>query len=150
LNADCVFCKIARGEAPAWKIFEDNDIMVILDIFPVQKGHMLVISREHYESVHDAPPCVTAKLFTVAAALVKYLREELEAPGVNVIANDGRAAGQEIFHVHVHVIPRWKPGGWRALISRHPLTSEEASEVIEMMRGSGSIIRMYLEELKNC
>ncbi len=144
----CIFCKIARGEAHAWRVYEDDEILVILDIYPVEKGHLLVISKEHYESIHDAPPEIVAKVFLASAALSRIYRERLNAPGVNVIANSGRASGQEIFHFHVHVIPRWQKMGWRGLTSRHRLTEEEALSVLNMLGSHISLIKEYLSTLE--
>ncbi|MEB3789570.1 MAG: HIT domain-containing protein [Desulfurococcales archaeon] len=144
---NCIFCRIIRGEAPAYFIYRGRGVSVFLDIFPVEKGHMLIVPDEHYESLHDTPPRIAAKLFTVAAALVRILRNELGVPGVNVITNSGRPAGQEVFHIHVHVIPRWHGGGWRRLVSRHRLTDEEANEFIDMIKPYIHIIDEYLGEV---
>ncbi|MCE4625913.1 MAG: HIT family protein [Desulfurococcales archaeon] len=142
---ECIFCRIAEGKAPAWVLYEDERVKVILDIYPVSKGHSLVITRNHYESIHDADPRDVAHAFTVAAALSRIFREKLGAPGVNVIVNSGRAAGQEIFHFHIHVIPRWEPGGWRALFrGRHFLTEAEAREVVRMVAPHTDVIREYV------
>lgn len=140
----CIFCKIAEREAPAYFVYQDNDISIILDIYPVEKGHLLVISNEHYESIHDTPPNVVSKVFRAAAALARIYREFLGAPGVNVVTNSGRAAGQEVFHFHVHVLPRWRGGGWRTLTMRHRLTSEEAEEVVGMIKPYTHIIEEYI------
>ncbi|MCE4619623.1 MAG: HIT family protein [Desulfurococcales archaeon] len=140
----CIFCNIARGEAPAHIVYEDDSVAVFLDIYPVEKGHLLVIPRSHYESVADAPPRVAARVFATAAALARLYREALGAPGVNVVANSGRPAGQEVFHFHVHVIPRWRGGGWRTLFMRHRLTEDEAREVLEMWRPLRGSIGEYV------
>jgi histidine triad (HIT) family protein len=145
----CIFCRIVRGEAPSWKVYEDDRVVVILDIYPVQKGHLLVVTKRHYESVHDAEPCDVAYAFAVSGALARYYRENLKAPGVNIITNSGRPSGQEIFHFHIHVIPRWTGGGWRRLGERHPLTSEEANEVLNMLDGSQELIRKYAERVRS-
>ena len=144
----CVFCKIIEGKAPAHIVYKDDDVTVFLDIYPVEKGHLLVVPNEHYESVADAPPHVAAKVFAVAAAFARIYRKELDAPGVNVLANSGRAAGQEIFHFHVHVIPRWRGGGWRTLTLRHRLDEIEAREVLEMLKPHLGIVNDYLEQVK--
>lgn len=141
----CIFCRIARGDAPAYFVYRDSDISVILDIYPVEKGHLLVISNEHYESIHDAPPSIVSKVFRAAAALARIYRVRLRAPGVNVLVNSGRAAGQEVFHFHVHVLPRWRGGGWRTLIHRHRLGEDEAREVLGMLEPHLDVLREYLE-----
>ncbi len=145
-GGECIFCRIARREAPAHIVYEDDNVLVFLDIYPVEKGHLLVIPRSHYESVMDAPPRVAARVLATAAALARLYRERLGAPGVNILANSGRPAGQEVFHFHVHVIPRWRGGGWRTLFMRHRLTEEEAREVLEMWRPLRDDIREYVRE----
>ena len=144
-----MFCGIARGTVPSHTVYRGHGVQVFLDIFPVEKGHLLVIPLEHYESVHDTPPCVAARVFTAAAALARIYRRELGAPGVNIVTNSGRSAGQEVFHFHVHVIPRWRGGGFRRLFyGRHRLTEEEAREVVEMLSPWTHIIDDYLETIK--
>ena len=139
---NCIFCKIVTGEASSHKVYEDEDTMVFLDIFPVSKGHVLVIPKEHYESLTDIPNDVLSKVWIVASSIGKVYRIKFKAPGVNIVTNSGRAAGQEVFHFHVHVIPRW--GVWRGFWSgRHRLTPEEAEEVLKMWEKE----REYLEEL---
>ncbi len=148
MENNCIFCKINQGKLPAYFIYREHNISIFLDIMPVEKGHMLITPIEHYESLHDTPPHIAAKMFAAATALVRILRKELGAPGVNVITNSGRAAGQEIFHTHVHVIPRWRGGGWKRLTFRHRLTEEEAQEVISMIKPYTHIINDYLEMIE--
>ncbi len=145
MGENCIFCRIARGEAPAYKVYEDEEILVILDIMPVEKGHLLVMPRSHHESIHDTPPRLAARVWLAASALARIYRVELEAPGVNIVSNSGRPAGQEVFHFHVHVIPRWSPAR-RGFRGRHRLTREEAEEVITMLEPHTGIIREYLGE----
>ena len=143
----CIFCKILRGEAPAYMVYRKKGVAVFLDILPVDKGHLLVVSEEHYESLADAPPKVAARVLTAAAALVRIYRDRLGAPGVNLISNSGRYAGQEVFHLHVHVIPRWRRTGWRGLVQRHRLTPQEAQEVLESIRPHTDLIDQYLSNI---
>ncbi|MFB6489959.1 MAG: HIT family protein [Thermoproteus sp. AZ2] len=128
---DCIFCKIARGEAPAWKVYEDEDFMVILDKYPASYGHLLVIPKAHYASVVDAPMEVVEKSFRVAAEFAK-LWARLGAPGVNIMTNAGREAGQIIFHYHVHVIPRW--GNNLLWHGREEIREEVAKEIVERLK----------------
>ncbi|MCE4600376.1 MAG: HIT family protein [Desulfurococcales archaeon] len=139
----CVFCRIVRGEIPAYTVYKDDDVTVFLDIYPVDKGHLLVVSNTHYESAEEAPPETAAKVFAVATAFARIYRVRLGAPGVNILTNSGRHAGQEIFHFHVHVIPRWRGGGWRALLARHRLTEDEAREVLGLLEQHLDIVKEY-------
>jgi len=135
----CIFCSIVRGEAPSYRLYEDDKVIVILDKYPVSEGHSLVISRRHYVNITDAPMDLVAHAFRVAAALAKVFRWKLGARGVNVIANAGRAAFQEVMHLHIHVIPRWHSQG-RLFGGRHTLTSEEAERVVSMLAPYRDII----------
>ena len=139
----CTFCEIARGERDAYKVYEDDDTLVILDIYPVSKGHLLVIPKEHHEAIEDMPATLLKKVWLVASAMAKLYREELKAPGVNVLNNSGRAAGQIIFHFHVHVIPRWE-GQEIGKHTRHHLQDDEARDVMASVKPFAS---KYVSEL---
>jgi histidine triad (HIT) family protein len=128
---DCIFCKIVRGEAPAWKIHEDDEFVVILDKYPASYGHLLVVSKEHYVNILDAPLEKAVKGFEIATRLAKAWRE-LGALAVNVVTNAGREAGQMVFHMHIHVIPRW--GGNLIWHGKEELREEVAREVVEKLR----------------
>ncbi len=128
---DCIFCKIVKGEAPAWRVYEDDRTLVILDKYPASRGHLLVVTKEHYTSIMDAPLELAAHAFAVATRFGKVWGE-LGAPGVNIVTNAGREAGQVVFHFHVHVIPRWPEGQFRWHGTRE-ITEEEARWVITQL-----------------
>ncbi len=128
---DCIFCKIVRGEAPAWKVYEDDEFVVILDKYPASYGHLLVVSKEHFVNILDAPLEKSVKSFEIATRLAKAWRE-LGAPAVNVVTNAGREAGQMVFHMHIHVIPRW--GDNLIWHGKEELREEVAREVVEKLR----------------
>jgi histidine triad (HIT) family protein len=141
----CVFCEISRKEKSAHIVYEDKDIMVILDINPISKGHLLVIPKEHHEAIQDTPVRTLVKTWIVASAFAKIYRDRLKAPGVNVITNSGSPAGQVIFHFHVHVIPRWEQDSFKKG-GRHSLSEEEAVEVTKMLSDHLDIVKSYLNE----
>ena len=128
---DCIFCRIVKGEAPAWRIYEDEDFVVILDKYPASHGHLLVVSKEHFVNILDAPLEKSAKGFKIATKLAKAWAR-LGAPAVNVVTNAGREAGQVVFHMHIHVIPRW--GDKLLWHGREEIKEEEAREVAEKLR----------------
>lgn len=103
---DCVFCRIVEGKAPAHRVAEDERTVTIMDAFPASDGHVLILTREHYENLHDIPEetlcAVAAQSKRVAAAL----RKELAPDGIGVYQLNGPAAGQSVFHYHMHIIPR--------------------------------------------
>jgi len=103
----CVFCDIVAGNAPAIRIYEDSDYLAILDIRPFTRGHTLVMPKRHTVDLTDTPPETCAEMVTVAQRIARAARESgLHADGNNVVINDGRAAFQSVFHVHLHVVPR--------------------------------------------
>ena len=106
MSDSCLFCEIAKGAIPASVVYEDDTILSFLDISPLSVGHTLIITKEHYESLLDIPSNLGSKLFSVAQKISRAQKESLGAQGVNWLQNNGKAAGQEIFHFHIHLIPR--------------------------------------------
>lgn len=136
---DCVFCRIVEGTAPAWRVYEDDQFLVILDKYPASYGHLLVVSRQHYVNVFDAPLELATRGFELAARLAKAWRR-LGAPAVNIVTNAGREAGQVIYHLHIHVVPRW--GGPLAWHGREELREEVARDVVEKLK---AVVPEYLK-----
>ncbi len=106
MKTDCIFCKIIKGELPSTKVYEDEDVLAFLDIKPVNPGHTLVIPKKHFKNVHDMPDEMFAKV-AVASKKISDAILKLGAKGVNIGMNNGEAAGQIVFHAHVHVMPRY-------------------------------------------
>jgi diadenosine tetraphosphate (Ap4A) HIT family hydrolase len=118
---ECIFCAIARGEAERSLVHEDDDLVVVMDIQPVNPGHALVLPKEHARRVAELDDSALARLFVAAARTAAALRaSSVRCEGVNLFIADGEAAGQEVDHVHVHVVPRFegdpfrieREGGW--------------------------------------
>lgn len=103
----CLFCKIAQHEIPSTSVYEDDDILAFLDINPVTKGHTLIIPKQHYENLVDCPNDLFAKMHNVARSLTLHYDAVLNPAGYNYLSNTNEAAGQSIFHVHLHLIPRY-------------------------------------------
>ncbi len=104
---DCIFCKIAGKKASAEILYEDDIIMSFLDIRPVNFGHALVIPRDHYENFISVPADKLKQLITVTQKVAASVNNSLEPDGYNIVANNGIAAGQSVFHFHFHIIPRF-------------------------------------------
>ena len=103
----CVFCAIVAGEAPAIRIHEDDDYLAFLDIRPIVRGHTLVVPKRHTVDLTDTPPDTLAGLVRIGQRIGRAARDsELAADGNNIAINDGKAAFQSVFHVHLHVAPR--------------------------------------------
>ena len=103
----CVFCAIVAGEAPAIRIYEDDDYLAILDIRPFTRGHTLVIPKVHTVDLTDTPPETVAAMAAIGQRIARAARVSgLHADGNNIAINDGKAAFQTVFHIHLHVVPR--------------------------------------------
>ena len=102
----CVFCRIAKGEAPAHKVYEDEKAVAFLDIHPSAPGHTLIIPKAHMARVEDLPENDAAALFRALHRLVGPVQVAVDAPASTIGINNGRESGQEVPHVHIHVIPR--------------------------------------------
>jgi diadenosine tetraphosphate (Ap4A) HIT family hydrolase len=109
---DCIFCHIARHGAPASIVYEDEVVVAFLDTTPVNPGHTLVIPRRHAAQLADLEPSEAAPIWEAARSVAGGLRQSgLRCDGINLHLADGPAAGQEVFHLHLHVIPRWRGDG---------------------------------------
>ena len=107
----CLFCQIARGERSAHIIYQGDEAVAFLDIYPCTPGHTLVIPRAHYATLSEMPPEEAGRLFQAAAVVAAKVQATLGTAGFNLGVNNGKAAGQEVFHVHVHIIPRYANDG---------------------------------------
>lgn len=106
-DESCIFCKIVRGQAPVSTIYEDEAVMVFLDIRPLNMGHTLVISKAHYVDIFDIPEKLLSQVHIVSKQIAAAVKKATDTDGINIIQQNGKAAGQDIFHFHVHVIPRF-------------------------------------------
>lgn len=102
----CIFCEIVHGAGEASICYEDGDAIAFLDIQPVNAGHVLVVPKQHFESLNDVPPELAMHLFSVALRLGPIVRKVSGSDDLNIVVNSGEAAGQNVFHYHVHLIPR--------------------------------------------
>lgn len=122
---NCIFCKIANGEIPAKKVYENEHVVAFLDISQVTEGHTLVIPKKHVQDVFALTPEITQELFRAVPEIAKAIKISLNPMGLNILNNNGSFAGQSVFHYHIHLIPRfdendgfdlvWKPNPDRNL-----------------------------------
>ena len=103
-----IFSKIVSGEIPALKIYEDQVSLAFMDISPATRGHALVISKHAHADLYELPPETLAAVMLTVQRVARGLRVALQPDGINIIQNNGAAAGQTVFHYHVHIIPRWE------------------------------------------
>lgn len=114
---DCVFCKIIAERVPSYKVYEDDAVFAFLDVSPASEGHTLVAPKKHFNRFTDMDKESVASLFEAARKITAAAEKTFSAGGSNIGINDGKVAGQEIPHVHVHVIPRRKGDGGRGIKS---------------------------------
>ncbi|MBT2622553.1 HIT family protein [Chryseobacterium sp. ISL-6] len=110
---DCIFCKIINSELPASLIYEDDHVIAFMDIQPVNPGHILVVPKIHKELIAELDEDLTSRLFNVGAKINLAIRKSnIKSEGINYFLADGEAAGQEVFHTHLHIIPRFQNDGF--------------------------------------
>ncbi|HLF70239.1 MAG TPA: HIT family protein [Actinomycetota bacterium] len=107
MDPDCIFCKIIAGEAPATRLYEDDATVCFLDIFPWARGHSLVVSKEHAETIYDLSESAAAATMATVKIVAPILRDAVGAEGLNLLQANGRAAWQSVDHFHIHLVPRW-------------------------------------------
>ncbi|GGH73229.1 protein hit [Compostibacillus humi] len=109
-HEDCIFCKIINGEIPSAKVYEDEHVYAFLDISQVTKGHTLVIPKVHTKNIFETPPEVAKELFARVPIIANAIRDAYQPLGMNLLNNNERAAEQSVFHLHIHLIPRYGEG----------------------------------------
>lgn len=107
---DCLFCQIVAGDIPSYTVYEDDETYAFLDVNPVSAGHTLVIPKEHGETMTDLGEATVGRVFETVRTVAGTLDTALDSDGLNILQNNGDAAGQEIEHMHVHLIPRYVDG----------------------------------------
>ncbi|MEF8776632.1 MAG: HIT domain-containing protein [Haloarculaceae archaeon] len=111
MNEDCLFCQIVAGDIPSHTVYEDHDVYAFLDVNPLAKGHTLVIPKAHHERLRDLPESDAAAIGAAIAKLSPAVEDAVDARASSVAYNNGPEAGQEIDHVHAHVVPRFGDDG---------------------------------------
>ncbi len=130
MRDDCVFCKIIDGKLPCHRVYEDENILAFLDNEPVSKGHTLVIPKKHVENIFEAEEM--SYLWKVLVNVSNSVKDTFEAEGVNITQNNGSIAGQEVFHLHFHVTPRYTGEEVKLEYDRSEL--ENGEEIAEKLR----------------
>jgi histidine triad (HIT) family protein len=137
-DPSCIFCKIIAGDLPSRKVYADDTAYAFLDIAPWHPGHTLVIPRRHVVDL-VAGEATLAELVPAVEAVSRLLVDRLDADGLNLFSAAGPVAGQEVFHLHLHLIPRYArdPGG-RAMFNPHSVPDSELDEILARLLGSAS------------
>ena len=131
---NCIFCKLANGEIPTATLYEDEDFRVILDASPAAKGHALILAKQHYANLYELDDSVASKVLVLAKKMITKMTDILGCDGYNIVQNNGEAAGQTVFHFHMHLIPRSKGDevglGWKM----GELTDEDKEDILSKVK----------------
>ena len=133
MKNDCVFCAIAAGEIPSFKIYEDDLVLAYLDINPFAKGHTLVIPKEHSKGLLDTDDETLAAVISRVKKVAAHVAASLGCDGFNILQNNGEAAGQTVRHLHFHIVPRW---------TGDPLVFENGKGDMEALKALAEKIRL--------
>ncbi|GAB4073915.1 HIT family protein [Barrientosiimonas marina] len=106
-HEDCIFCKIINGDIPSAKVYEDENVYAFLDISQVTKGHTLVVPKTHTQNIYETPPDVAGKLFERVPAIANAIKRAYHPAGMNLLNNNEKIADQSVFHLHIHLLPRY-------------------------------------------
>lgn len=130
---NCIFCKIVTGEISSYKIYENENILAFLDIAPVNIGHTLVIPKKHFINIYETPDELLVEMTQVVKKISVAIKSKLRVDGVNIAMNNDLAAGQVIFHSHIHVIPRIKDDGFALWHGKRPYNEGEAKKIMNLI-----------------
>lgn len=138
-NDECIFCKIIDGDIPSAKVYEDDYVYAFLDISQVTKGHTLVIPKTHTKNIYETPEKIGQELFARIPKIAKAIKSIYQPIGLNVLNNNEEPAGQSVFHLHLHLIPRYGKGDgfgavWKSNTSEY--SSEELQKIAEEISNS--------------
>ncbi len=142
MSSSCIFCRISTGEVSAYKLFEERETIAFLDAYPLARGHTVVIPKRHVTLLEDLSSDAVQSLFMSVQRLIRPIKEVLGAPATTIGINNGSESGQEIRHVHVHIIPRWITDGGgtiHSIMRTRPKVAD--SEMKEIAAAIGELIR---------
>ena len=134
-DCNCIFCKIANGEIPSTTLYEDEDFRVILDLGPATRGHALLLPKNHFANLFELDDETAQKAILVAKKMGGKMKDALGADGFNLVQNNGEAAGQTVFHFHMHLIPRYENDNAGILWEPGETTPEDMAEVKRLVDG---------------
>ena len=136
-HSECIFCKVLAGELPSEKIYEDDHVLSVMDINPWTRGHAVVFPKKHAENLFEISDDELAHVAHGAKRVATMMRDALGCDGVNLLQSNGRAAWQTIFHLHVHVIPRYEGDPLQLPVHPQPAEADELAAVAKEIRGDG-------------
>lgn len=136
-DENCIFCKLANGDIPTATVYEDEYLRAIMDAAPANKGHIIILPKSHAANIYELEDEYVSRAFVLAKKLAVALKKLTGCDGVNILQNNGGAAGQTVFHFHVHVIPRFKNDDctivWRPTSYEDGEASDVAKKIAELL-----------------
>ena len=136
-DENCIFCKLANGDIPTATVYEDEYLRAIMDAAPANKGHIIILPKSHASGIYELEDEYVSRTFVLAKKLAVALKKLTGCDGVNILQNNGEAAGQTVFHFHVHVIPRFKNDDctivWKPTSYKDGEASEVAKKIAELL-----------------
>lgn len=136
-DENCIFCKLANGDIPTATVYEDEYLRAIMDAAPANKGHIIILPKSHAANIYEIEDEYVSRAFVLAKKLAVALKKLTGCDGVNILQNNGGAAGQTVFHFHVHVIPRFKDDDctivWKPTSYEDGEASEVAKKIAELL-----------------
>ena len=133
-DESCIFCKIVKHEIPSSVVYETETILVFLDIRPLSMGHTLVIPKKHYVDLFDIPNTLLSEVYSATKLVSAAVKEATVADGISIIQQNGKAAGQDIFHLHVHIVPRHEGEKLPSFSDLKMLEREKLEEIAKKIR----------------
>lgn len=134
MSGDCLFCAIVARRSPASFVYEDEHTAAFMDLFPVNAGHTLVVPKRHADDLLSCPPEAAARLFEVCARIAPAIVRAVDAEGFNIWVANGEAAGQEVFHLHLHLLPRRRADSFGLRFPKGYPREASRSELDDMAR----------------
>ena len=133
---NCIFCKILRNEIPSSTVYEDDKFRAIMDIGPVAKGHVILLAKEHAANLLEADDELLSAALPAAKKVANAVKKTVGCDGINILQNNGEEAGQTVFHLHIHVIPRNKEDGVKLPTPMATYADGEAAELAKKIAGN--------------
>ncbi|MFP4104672.1 MAG: HIT family protein [Phycisphaerae bacterium] len=133
-DPDCIFCKIAAGDIPSTKVYEDDACLAFMDIGPVAEGHVLLIPKDHHATVGQMPADLAGRMLRNVPAIATAVQQAVNADGLNILQNNGKTAHQEVMHVHFHFIPRRSGDAFHFNWPAGEYPDQRAEELAEKIR----------------
>jgi len=136
LSENCIFCKIVRNDIPSKIIYENDETLAFLDIFPIAEGHTIVVPKKHYENIEVIPEEILISVIKTVKKLATLLHDKLNFEGYNILQNNFKAAGQVVQHFHFHIIPRnFNDSRFRLAIPREQAMDKDLEHILKIIKG---------------